>query len=636
MYKKKFWAVVLASVLTLSCSSPAIAEDFSVQNEAASASEFTDGNHAGFSTEEAEAQPSPATVSGETDTETNTETDTKENNDGTVFEDISEADNDIPEESIIDVLELTPTPEASLTPAASETDASFSSVDTDAVSSGGTSTSKSAGYATITCTGKSAGAIRVTAKITKKISSADNYYYLFRVNPDTGKLTKRIAKKTKPSGKNKKISFYLKTSGHPEYIQGKYVLAVKDKSGSFSAVSSAKYVSNPEKAASCKAAYQLPATKKGLQTTDYAQIDSTKSKAIFFNLSVSTVLTKSAESVPYTYNGTTYYFNKIGGYTSLVSRCNDRGIPVTVQLLLDWTSSTKDLAYAGSRTSAAYYAWDSLSAASRQKMEALFSFLSELFGSDSCYVTNWILGNEINSSSIWNYAGNVTQSQYVTLYSEAFRCLYNAVRSVRANSKCFICLDFYWNTTRQGYSGKSILNAFHATLKNLQPNVNWNLAYHAYPHPLTDTRFWLNSHPADTTNTSTSPVITLNNLSVLTNYIKKNFGTKTRIILSEQGFTSAQGEDAQAAAIALGYYIAACNPMIDTFHIRSYQDESHEVAQGLAVGIKGKKAFNVFKYMDTSRSLSYTSSYLNSQVGSSWKKKIPYYNTKRLYNLYRK
>ena len=122
----------------------------------------------------------------------------------------------------------------------------------------------------------------------------------------------------------------------------------------------------------------------------------------------------------------------------------------------------------------------------------------------------------------------------------------------------------------------------------------------------------------------------------MTNYIKSKYGTKTRIILSEQGFTSSQGQDAQAAAIALGYYVAACNPMVDAFIIRSYQDEAHEVAQGLAMGINGKKAMKVFTYMDSTKSLKYTESYLKSQVGSGWKSRVPGFSTSRLSKIYRK
>ena len=112
------------------------------------------------------------------------------------------------------------------------------------------------------------------------------------------------------------------------------------------------------------------------------------------------------------------------------------------------------------------------------------------------------------------------------------------------------------------------------------------------------------------------------------------------IILSEQGFSSAYGGQAnQAAAIALAYYKAACDPMIDDFMIRSYKDEAHEVAQGLAMGLKdanGKKktAYNIFTNMDSSSSLKYTKKVLNSQVGN-WKAQVPGYTAGRVSSMYR-
>ncbi|MDO5135814.1 MAG: DUF5722 domain-containing protein [Eubacteriales bacterium] len=545
-----------------------------------------------------------------------------------LFEDVA----DLPQE------ESPAAPAPSKAPETQEDPSPIGSITTDAVFAS-KAASQSTGRAVLTCMGASAGKLRISAKISRTVASKDNKYYLFQVDPISNKLTKKVSSVTKPSGKNKTVTFRLKTDGHPEYVLAKYVLAVKSKNGtkasSFKGISNAAYVKNPEKAAVYKKAYRLPATKKGLQTTTFSQLTETNSKAVFFNLPISAVLADNAERVSYTYDGKLYYFNKIGGYTNLVSQCNQRGIQVTMQLLLDWTPSTKSLAAASSPgPRSAYYAWDSTGKGSRQKMEAIFSFLSQLFGSDQCYVSNWILGNEVNTCSRWNYAGNVSQAKYVQLYSEAFRCLYNAVRGTRASSKCFICLDQYWNNTWEDYAGKSILNSFHSNLKNLQPGVNWNLAYHAYPFPLTEADFWSGRHSNNLTNNSSSPVITLNNLSVLTNYVKANFGSKTRVILSEQGFTSSQGQDIQAAAVALAYYIAACNPQVDAFLMRSYQDEAHEVAQGLAMGIKGKKAFNVFTNMDTSKSLKYTSSYLNSRVGSGWKKHVPWYSSKRLYNLY--
>ena len=143
-----------------------------------------------------------------------------------------------------------------------------------------------------------------------------------------------------------------------------------------------------------------------------------------------------------------------------------------------------------------------------------------------------------------------------------------------------------------------------------------------------------------TSDANSTTFITMRNIETLTNYVKSKYGSNTRIILSEQGFSSASGGQAnQAAALALAYYKAACNPMIDAFIIRSYKDEAHEVAQGLAMGLKdanGKKktAFNVFANMDGSNSLKYTEKVLNSQVGN-WKAQVPGYTAKRIFNMYR-
>lgn len=176
----------------------------------------------------------------------------------------------------------------------------------------------------------------------------------------------------------------------------------------------------------------------------------------------------------------------------------------------------------------------------------------------------------------------------------------------------------------------------------MQKDVNWNLAYHAYNQPLSDSQFWSGANASMfTSDANTTTFITMRNIQTLTDYVTNRFGSNTRIILSEQGFSSTYGGQAnQAAAIALAYYKAACNPMIDAFIIRSYKDEAHEVAQGLAMGLKdanGKKktAYNVFKNMDSSNSLKYTEKVLKSQVGN-WKSLVPGYSTGKIPSMYRK
>ena len=494
--------------------------------------------------------------------------------------------------------------------------------------------------------GTKTNTITVSATVSNYVKSSDGYYYLVYVDSNSGKVKKTVGKVKKPEKAKGKITFKLNISGHPEYAQGKFAIGIKKSKSAYSVISPKSYVSNPEKLSTNTAAYFVPGTKKGIQATDINELTDTKSKTVFFNLYISDLMRKDSGVETYKYNGKTYHFNGLYGYVYLVQQCNAKGIQVTAQISIDKNASTQSFITGNSPyAETAYYGWNTDNSTTRQTMEAMFAYLGEKFGKNNCYISNWILGNEVNSASGYYYVGNVSFSKFISMYSEAFRCLYNAVKSSRGSSKVFICLDNCWNQKNAFticYSARSTLESFAAKISDMQKDVNWNLAYHAYNQPLSDSQFWSGANASMfTSDANTTTFITMRNIQTLTDYVKNRFGSNTRIILSEQGFSSTYGGQAnQAAAIALAYYKAACNPMIDAFIIRSYKDEAHEVAQGLAMGLKdanGKKktAYNVFKNMDSSNSLKYTEKVLKSQVGN-WKSLVPGYSTGKISSMYRK
>ena len=494
--------------------------------------------------------------------------------------------------------------------------------------------------------GTKANTITVSATVSNYVKSSDGYYYLVYVDSNSGKVKKTVGKVKKPEKAKGKITFKLNISGHPEYAQGKFAIGIKKSKSAYSVISPKSYVSNPEKLSTNTAAYFVPGTKKGIQATDINELTDTKSKTVFFNLYISDLMRKDSGVETYKYNGKTYHFNGLYGYVYLVQQCNAKGIQVTAQISIDRNASTQSFITGNSPyAETAYYGWNTDNSTTRQTMEAMFAYLGEKFGKNNCYISNWILGNEVNSASGYYYVGNVSFSKFISMYSEAFRCLYNAVKSSRGSSKVFICLDNCWNQKNAFticYSARSTLESFAAKISDMQKDVNWNLAYHAYNQPLSDSQFWSGANASMfTSDANTTTFITMRNIQTLTDYVKNRFGSNTRIILSEQGFSSTYGGQAnQAAAIALAYYKAACNPMIDAFIIRSYKEEAHEVAQGLAMGLKdanGKKktAYNVFKNMDSSNSLKYTEKVLKSQVGN-WKSLVPGYSTGKISSMYRK
>lgn len=479
-----------------------------------------------------------------------------------------------------------------------------------------------------TCKAASTGKVKVKATVKKRVASADDRYYLVYVNPLNGKPYRMV----KQAFKKKSLSFTLKTAENQGYATSKFGIAVK-KGGNFKLVSNISFVKSPEKAAKNKSKYKLGKTKKGMQFYNNMQeIDSCGAKNNFLNITTSYILENP--TVPYEYNGKTYYFSNMDSYRQIVSECNKKGINVTMQILLNWVDGHTNLIDPKARTygAAPFYTWNVGSDSAREKMEAIFCYIGSVFGQKNCYVSNWILGNEINNPRGWNYAGDMPAAYYFRIYAYAFRALYYGVRSQYANARVFICMDNFWNTSvAGGYSAKFSISSFVQHLNAIQGGLKWNLAYHAYSNPLTYTKFW---DGYGITYDDNSPFITMKNLYVLTHYIKRHYGSSVRVLLSEVGYASNWGESIQAAALAGSYYIAACNAMVDAFIIRSYYDHPVEVAQGLPMGIAGKEAFDVYKHMDTSSTLKYTNRYLKVIGISSWGQLVPGYNKKCLYNMY--
>jgi len=396
----------------------------------------------------------------------------------------------------------------------------------------------------------------------------------------------------------------------------KYVLAVK-KEGAYVSVSEGSYVENPEALATNTQPYFMPSSKKGIQGAyfDWAKDSGTKNTLVNLHLNDCMMLEGESGSVAYSYKGKTYYFNKLSGLKSTITQyCTGytgHKMQVSMVLLMPYESVWKDMIHPSARKpgAAPYYMLNTTTQESQERLEALFSYLGEVFGQEDCLVSNWILGNEINSCSAWNYKGSLSFDAYIRGYAQAFHILHRAVRISNSSSRVFISLDNAWNTAVAGYTGKATLDAFAAYMKSNAADADWHIAYHPYSAPLTQTAFWNNN--SKTTNSVSTKYISMKNLSVLTDYagtLEKKYGMENgqiRVILAEQGWTSSGGNQYnQAKAIAWAYYIAEFNSRVDSFIIRAEIDDRDETKNGLYLGLKNlnetkKTSYYVYKYMDT-------------------------------------
>ena len=482
----------------------------------------------------------------------------------------------------------------------------------------------------------------------------DGYYYLFELQPyETG-----IGSRTDYAAwcdKTEKLKFSLPFSGGDSdpRLYSRFVVALKI-GDTYQAISAPIYVTNPGDVASFTEEYPEAMSKKGLLIELDMLGDAMELgvKHTTINIPYHHII---GGNLKYHYNGKDYYFNEelIASYDKMISSFSNKGIIVTAILLNGWNDAHPELHEAGlaKSSSAFYYGFNVSTPEGYETTRALFSFMAERYsGADYKHgrVSNWIVGNEVNNNKNWNYVGPMDLASYTKLYEKNFRVAYTAIKSRSKNARVFFSTDYEWkkqNTNLQ-YAAKDFIDLFNAGI-SAEGNIEWGLAYHPYPYPMTEPEFWDDDQTGMVNETFESPVINFKNLHVVTDYFQQAHmrtagGQVRHIILSEEGFTSdsiSRGKvyDIQAAAFAYAYYLVDNNPYIDAFILNRQVDAITEVETSCAFGlwtvdmsrpdkviaVMPKNIYQVFKHIDTRKSLRY-SEFAKSIVGiSDWSEVIP-------------
>ena len=482
----------------------------------------------------------------------------------------------------------------------------------------------------------------------------DGYYYLFELQPyETG-----IGSRTDYAAwcdKTEKLKFSLPFSGGDSdpRLYSRFVVALKI-GDTYQAISAPIYVTNPGDVASFTEEYPEAMSKKGLLIELDMLGDAMElgGKHTTINIPYHHII---GGNLKYRYNGKDYYFNEelIASYDKMISSFSNKGIIVTAILLNGWNDAHPELHEAGlaKSSSAFYYGFNVSTPEGYETTRALFSFMAERYsGADYKHgrVSNWIVGNEVNNNKNWNYVGPMDLASYTKLYEKNFRVAYTAIKSRSKNARVFFSTDYEWkkqNTNLQ-YAAKDFIDLFNAGI-SAEGNIEWGLAYHPYPYPMTEPEFWDDDQTGMVNETFESPVVNFKNLHVLTDYFQQAHmrtagGQVRHIILSEEGFTSdsiSRGKvyDIQAAAFAYAYYLVDNNPYIDAFILNRQVDAITEVETSCAFGlwtvdmsrpdkviaVMPKNIYQVFKHIDTRKSLRY-SEFAKSIVGiSDWSEVIP-------------
>ncbi len=491
------------------------------------------------------------------------------------------------------------------------------------------------------------GKIDVTMKAKDLAVSDDGYYYLFEQKAWQSELTGKEYIIEDQKDVDLTFSVNLNYNTASSRLFSKFVVAVK-KNGSFLAITRPRYITNPEAIAKYSLSFGNTTSKKGLlvdpEKLQSTELDDLGVKHAAYNIPLSRILgpttNEAYPTVYYTYNGKSYAFNGqiIAEYDYIFTSLTNRGITTTAIILNDH-SAHPELIHPKARSGghAPYFAFNAAEEGGAECIAAVASFLASRYaGNGHGKVVNWVIGNEINARSEWNYIEHMDTASYVDEYARAFRIFYNAILSINGNARVYISLDQQWGKSlysHNGYGSREILDEFNRNLK-AEGNIDWGLAQHPYNYPLTSAKAWSSSGKAGSyvQEGENTPVITIKNLHVLTDYLQKaemrtEDGEVRHLILSEMGYTSSQGQELQAASFVYAYKVIEANQYVDSMLFSRETDAPSEVAQGLALGIctqgGGRKSiYEAYKYVDTAESAKYTDFALRVIGISNWSEVI--------------
>lgn len=505
--------------------------------------------------------------------------------------------------------------------------------------------------------------VKITAKTQGDMTGTDGKFYLFELKPYEDEIGSRRDFLCSIEGTSLTWMTALNYGKENDKLYSKFVVAVYD-GEKFVSVSEPHYITNPEIIAENQAAFKRATTKKGLNI-ELSMLDDA------FDLGVKHVGTNIAfhqilgSGIDYTYDGKTYHFNKdvIEQYDKTISALSGKDMTVTAIVLNGWNDATPDLIYPGTKKSsnAFYYLFNVATPEGFEQTRAIMAFLAERYNGsnpDHGKISNWILGNEINNQQ-WNYTGEWDLTNYVKAYQKAFRVFYTAIKSTSANDRVYFSLDYNWNNPQEKdgklkYGGKEIVDSFNSIANNWG-QMDWGLAYHPYPCPMTEPEFWNDDQTGLISSDFNSPVINFKNIDVITRYfeqsaLKAPSGEVRNIILTEQGFTgvdAARGDiqNIQAAAFAYSYYLVDSNPHIDAYILSRQVDAPEERKLNLGFGLwecdmnqpnkivptKRRKIWEVFRDVDRKNSTLETSAFAKKIIGiNKWSNVVPNFRWRSL------
>ncbi len=430
-------------------------------------------------------------------------------------------------------------------------------------------------------------------------------------------------------------------------LHSKFVIAAEQPDGSYSIITTARYIDNADSLADNTEPYPTTSSKKGLQIQLFEDAQLLGVQHTIINIPINEYMLRESSdaSMSFLYNGQTFYLDKakIARLDHRVKTYTEAGINVYFNMILTAPTETSipSLYCENVSDDAALYALNTKNEVSMKSFQAFMDYMCARYtraDHEYGFVPNIILGFEVNSNRTWNNAGPSEMSNAVYSYCTAFRVAYISMVSHYSEGRVYISIGNNFNAPSStpdaegdplyDYPAKEFLDFFNTAIQN-SGNIPWGVSINPYASDTQLTDFWNDSYAKDDFNT---PFITMKNIGVLTDYLAQDEflcdGDRRSVIIGEFGISGdpidMTSMTMQAAAYALAYYSAAQNDDIDAFIYHRHVDHSGEnryyglwsCENGTVVEPANKKTiYNVFSLIDTNQSEEATS-FVKQTVGS--------------------
>lgn len=477
-----------------------------------------------------------------------------------------------------------------------------------------------------------------------------------------------------------RLSFKVKCdlAAEPQLIYSKFIVALET-GASFAVCAPARYFDNPEVAAKHK--YDFPEIisagnqmKKGLRTTLWSDAIELGVSHTVIDVAINDfIMTEPGDTYSYDFAGSTYYVSRkaLDALDMKTRLMTDAGVNVYFEFVLtakkDGQSSALDcLYYDDIPSSAVMCALNVGNERAVTMTQGLLSFLCDRYTDPEGthgFCGSYIWGFNVNSNRNYYYMGPMNMDSFLNYYIVAFRLADTAFRSTYKNARLYLPLDNNFNVLSSDmnrdsdslvdYDSKTFLIKFADKVK-WSGDIPWRLAICASPSNRRSSTLWIDDYA---TGDSNSPFVTMKNIDVMTLFLStEQFlyeGSPRSVLIHDfsvsgsetvgydDGVMTFPADDInttanQAASYAYAYYQALFS---DTVEAIIYSDHVDGVGSrrglwtsadmdgdGFVEPVERKPIYNVFKYIDTSRSAEMTSSSLNIIGIGDWSDVVKRYD----------